>query len=203
MLNGRLYKRYPPTNLQFNGVNSLTPQVEEETLMQCLTECVEYKLLTQQYVNLNNNYSGNINGQNNYNTRNSNAIGLRQDIQAKLSVLGLYANIIVGEKKPEGVIKSYSNGGYLTVAQLQEIGNYLQNTALQFSQPISFNGGINTSNTINCNDLNATTVNASSINTNKLNLSEGNVSLQGVNLTLNYNNMNYSFPSSMLNLITP
>lgn len=203
MLNGRLYKRYPPTNLQFNGVNSLTPQVEEETLMQCLTECVEYKLLTQQYVNLNNNYSGNINGQNNYNTRNSNAIGLRQDIQAKLSVLGLYANIIVGEKKPEGVIKSYSNGGYLTVAQLQEIGNYLQNTALQFSQPISFNGGINTSNTINCNDLNATTVNASSINTSELNLNEGKVTLQGVNLALNYNNINYSFPSSMLNFANP
>ena len=204
MLNGRLYKRYPPGNVQYYGVNGLTPQIEQETLLQCLTECVEYRLTTQEYVNLSNNYAGNVSGQNNYSTRNSNAIGLRQDIQAKLSVLGLYANIIVGDKKPDGLGNSiYNNKGNLTISQLQSIGNYLQGTALQFSQPITFNGGINTSNTINCNDLNATTVNASSINTNKLNISEGNVSLQGVNLSIDYNNIQYNFPASLLNMATP
>lgn len=207
MLNGRLYKRYPPDALQFNGVNGLTPQVEQETLMQCLTECVEYKLLTQQYVNLNNNYSGNISGQNNYNTRNSNAIGLRQDIQAKLSVLGLYANIIVGEKKPEGVIKSYSNGGYLTIQQLQEIGNYLQNASLTFNKSITFNGGINTMANINADTINSASANVTSLNATNANITNltanGNINLNGAELSTVYHGITYRFPQSMLDLTSP
>ena len=106
MLNGRLYKRYPPGNVQYNGYNGLTPQVEKQTLLQALTECVEYKLITQQYVNLNNTYSGTVNGSNNYQTQNNNVIGLRQDITAKLTLLGLYASILLGDKKPKSVLEA-------------------------------------------------------------------------------------------------
>ena len=104
MLNGRLYKRYPPGDVQFHGYKNLTPQMEAETLYECLTECVEYRLITQQYVNLNNSYSGTVNGSNAYNTQNNNVIGLRQDITAKLTMLGLYANALIGDVKPKSVV---------------------------------------------------------------------------------------------------
>ena len=115
MLNGRLYERYTPGAVVFHGYGNLTPQVEEQTLYQCLTECVEYRLITQQYVNLTNSYSGMVNGANNYQTQNNNVIGLRQDIQAKLSILGLYANVLIGKKVPKSTEYQTEHDGFNTI----------------------------------------------------------------------------------------
>ena len=144
MLNGRLYEKYPPGAVVFRGYGSLTPQVEEQTLYQCLTECVEYRLITQQYVNLNNSYSGMVNGTNNYQTQNNNVIGLRQDIQAKLSLLGLYANVLLGKKVPKSTEYQDEHDGHLTInfSNLQQWYGFIQNTAWNFTKPISFQGGM-------------------------------------------------------------
>ncbi|MBQ6628220.1 MAG: hypothetical protein IJH65_05315 [Methanobrevibacter sp.] len=115
MLNGRLYERYTPGAVVFKGWGSLSPQVEEQTLYQCITECVEYRLITQQYVNLTNSYSGMVNGQNNYQTQNNNVIGLRQDIQAKLSLLGLYANVLLGKKVPKSTEYQIDHDGFNSI----------------------------------------------------------------------------------------
>ena len=144
MLNGRLYERYTPGAVVFKGWGSLTPQVEEQTLYQCLTECVEYRLITQQYVNLTNSYSGMVNGQNNYQTQNNNVIGLRQDIQAKLSLLGLYANVLLGKKVPKSTEYQKEDDGFNTInfGNLQQWYGLIQNTAWNFTKPISFQGGM-------------------------------------------------------------
>lgn len=201
MLNGRLYRRYNPSNLKFNGYNNLSPQLEQKTLLQCLTECVEYRLITQQYVNLNNTYSGVVNGTNNYNTANSNVIGLRQDIQAKLSVLGLYANILLGDKKPNSVLMTDTTGGTnaINYNNLQEWMTFIQQTAWTFMNNITFSGGINTTN------ITANNVNASSVNTSTLNTSTANITtLNGLNkIEASVNGITYSFPQSMLDLTSP
>lgn len=206
MLNGRLYKRYPPGNVQYHGYNGLSPAVEKQTLLQALTECVEYKLITQQYVNLNNSYSGAINGSNNYQTQNNNVIGLRQDITAKLTLLGLYASILLGDKKPDSVLKANSCSGSGTIV---DYGNYsewvnlIQNTSWQFSNTCYFNGGINTNTlttqTINATTTNTTTLNATQINGDQLNIS--NFSFQDISTTLN--GITYKLPQSMLNFCAP
>ena len=144
MLNGRLYEKYPPGAVVFRGYGNLTPEVEEQTLYQCLTECVEYRLITQQYVNLNNSYSGMVNGNNNYQTQNNNVIGLRQDIQAKLSLLGLYANVLLGKKVPKSTEYQNEHDGHLTInfSNLQQWYGFIQNTAWNFTKPISFQSGM-------------------------------------------------------------
>ena len=144
MLNGRLYEKYPPGAVVFRGYGNLTPEVEEQTLYQCLTECVEYRLITQQYVNLNNSYSGMVNGNNNYQTQNNNVIGLRQDIQAKLSLLGLYANVLLGKKIPKSTEYQNEHDGHLTInfSNLQQWYGFIQNTAWNFTKPISFQNGM-------------------------------------------------------------
>lgn len=200
MLNGRLYKRYPPGNLQYNGVNGLTPTVEKETLLQCLTECVEYKLITQQYVNLNNTYSGTVNGSNNYQTQNNNVIGLRQDITAKLTVLGLYASILLGDKKPDAVLSAQSHNtiGGLTYGNFEQWASFIQNTKWQFSQSCYFNGGINTTN------ITANNVTASSVNTSTLNTSTANITtLNSTSTITKLNGVEYTFPTTTLNLAIP
>ena len=144
MLNGRLYERYTPGAVVFKGWGSLSPQVEEQTLYQCITECVEYRLITQQYVNLTNSYSGMVNGQNNYQTQNNNVIGLRQDIQAKLSLLGLYANVLLGKKVPKSTEYQIDHDGFNSInfGNLQQWYGLIQNTAWNFTKPISFQGGM-------------------------------------------------------------
>lgn len=210
MLNGRLYKRYPPGNVQYNGYNGLTPQVEKQTLLQALTECVEYKLITQQYVNLNNTYSGTVNGSNNYQTQNNNVIGLRQDITAKLTLLGLYASILLGDKKPKSVLEAgdgSQSGTFIDYGNWQQWINFIQHTQWVFSNTCTFNGGINTTNlnadTLNATTTNSTTVNATKINTNELNVNDNNVNLNVNSVITSYNGCNYTFPTDTLRLVNP
>ena len=92
MVNGRLYKTFPPANVVFNGTATLTAESQEITLYSMLTEAVLYKLKTGSFVNVNNSFSGNVNGNNNFSTSNSNVVGLRNDIRDKLVQLGLYKN---------------------------------------------------------------------------------------------------------------
>ena len=92
MLNGRLYKRYNPANLQFNGVGNLTVEAEQDTLYSLLTEAVLYKIQTGAFVNVSNTFGGNITGLNHFQSSNSNIIGLRNDIRDKLVALNLYKN---------------------------------------------------------------------------------------------------------------
>lgn len=92
MLNGRLYKRYNPANLQFNGVANLSAEAEQDTLYSLLTEAVLYKIQTGAFVNVSNTFGGNITGLNHFQSSNSNVIGLRNDIRDKLVALNLYKN---------------------------------------------------------------------------------------------------------------
>ena len=92
MVNGRLYQMFPPANVVFNGTANLTAESQEITLYSMLTEAVLYKLKTGSFVNVNNSFSGNVNGNNNFSTSNSNVVGLRNDIRDKLVQLGLYKN---------------------------------------------------------------------------------------------------------------
>ena len=92
MVNGRLYQMFPPANVVFNGTTNLTAESQEITLYSMLTEAVLYKLKTGSFVNVNNSFSGNVNGNNNFSTSNSNVVGLRNDIRDKLVQLGLYKN---------------------------------------------------------------------------------------------------------------
>ena len=92
MLNGRLYKRYNPANLQFNGVANLSSEAEQDTLYSLLTEAVLYKIQTGAFVNVSNTFGGNITGLNHFQSSNSNIIGLRNDIRDKLVALNLYKN---------------------------------------------------------------------------------------------------------------
>jgi hypothetical protein len=92
MLNGRLYKRYNPANLQFNGVGNLSAEAEQDTLYSLLTEAVLYKIQTGAFVNVSNTFGGNITGLNHFQSSNSNVIGLRNDIRDKLVALNLYKN---------------------------------------------------------------------------------------------------------------
>lgn len=201
MLNGRLYKRYPPGDVQFNGYKNLTPQMEAETLYECLTECVEYRLITQQYVNLNNSYSGTVNGSNAYQTQNNNVIGLRQDITAKLTMLGLYANALIGDVKPKAVVDNpwEDNGKLINYANLQLWYSTFSQHDWSFSAPITFQNNITFLGDVNAMDFNAnnivanttntTTLNATTINTTNLNFNGTVPSLDLNNLNLN-NNLN-------------
>ena len=189
MLNGRLYERYTPGAVVFHGYGNLTPQVEEQTLYQCLTECVEYRLITQQYVNLTNSYSGTVNGANNYQTQNNNVIGLRQDIQAKLSILGLYANVLIGKKVPKSTEYQTEHDGFNTInfSNLQQWYGFIQNTAWNFTKPISFQGGmsfsgdVNFTNSVNVPSLTSKTgVFSNSLQTSLLNVN----TIQGNDINL-------------------
>ena len=92
MLNGRLYKKYNPANLQFNGTANLSSEAEQDTLYSLLTEAVLYKIQTGAFVNVSNTFGGNITGLNHFQSSNSNIIGLRNDIRDKLVALNLYKN---------------------------------------------------------------------------------------------------------------
>ena len=92
MLNGRLYKQYNPSNLQFNGVGNLSASAEQDTLYSLLTEAVLYRIQTGAFVNVSNTFGGNITGLNHFQSSNSNVIGLRNDIRDKLVALNLYKN---------------------------------------------------------------------------------------------------------------
>ena len=209
MLNGRLYRRYNPSNLKFNGYNGLSPQVEQKTSLQCLTECVEYRLITQQYVNLNNTYSGVVNGTNNYNTANSNVIGLRQDIQAKLSVLGLYANILLGDKKPNSVLMTDTTGGtnVINYNNLQEWITFIQQTNWTFNGTLTFNGQVDFANETSFfrmpNFDSGWGTPYFTCNQNLYGTSGSNIVLYGGTYSATLNGITYTFPQSMLDLTTP
>lgn len=132
-LNGRLYQKYNPNNLQFHGTDKLTPEQEERTLYVCLTLCVQYNLETGVYVNLNNSYSGNVNGNNNFSANNSNVIGWRNDIRDMLTQLGLYKNIYIGNVKPEGALFSNINP-YINMGNLQSLVNFIENYDWTFKE---------------------------------------------------------------------
>ena len=128
MLNGRLYNKYNPANLTFNGNNILSPQVEQETLYSLLTEAVLYKIQTGTYVNVSNNFGGNVNGSNNFNTTNSNVVGLRNDIRDKLVLIGLYKNANFANAATPNLYEKASPGvnqGPLTMQQTAQLNSYL------------------------------------------------------------------------------
>ena len=198
MLNGRLYEKYPPSAVVFKGIGKITPQVEEQTLYQCLTECVEYRLITQQYVNLTNSYSGVVSGSNNYQTENNNVIGLRQDIASKLSLLGLYSITLIGKKVPKSTEYQEEHDGFQSInfANLQQWYGFIQNTGWNFTKPITFAGGMKFSgDVLFTNGVNFKgAISAQSLTTDALNLNGGNISGVG-NLdafTLNLYDDNYS-----------
>ena len=125
MLNGRLYKTYPSNgNITFKGVGQLSAQDEQTTLYSALTEAVLYKIQTGAFVNLKNNYNGNITGSNNFDTSNSNVIGLRNDIRDKLVMLQLYKSATFNNPTVEATIQSQQNQT-LTVQQSTQISNWL------------------------------------------------------------------------------
>ena len=195
MLNGRLYKRYPPGDVQFNGYKNLTPQMEAETLYECLTECVEYRLITQQYVNLNNSYSGTVNGSNAYQTQNNNVIGLRQDITAKLTMLGLYANALIGDVKPKAVVDNgwEDNGKLINYANLQLWYSTFAQHNWSFEAPITFQNNITFLGDVNAMDFNANNITANTTNTSTLNattINTTNLNFYGVVPSLDLNNLN-------------
>lgn len=216
MLNGRLYKRYPPGDVQFNGYKNLTPQMEAETLYECLTECVEYRLITQQYVNLNNSYSGTVNGSNAYQTQNNNVIGLRQDITAKLTMLGLYANALIGDVKPKAVVDNpwEDNGKLINYANLQLWYSTFSQHDWSFSAPITFQNNITFLGDVNAMDFNANNIVANNINGTNGNFTNLNVTnLTATNgsgkLTFNetsivttLNGVSYTFPQTVFDLQT-
>lgn len=124
MLNGRLYKRYNPANLQFNGVANLSAEAEQDTLYSLLTEAVLYKIQTGAFVNVSNTFGGNITGLNHFQSSNSNVIGLRNDIRDKLVALNLYKNANYTNptvKQPPQLL----NDNPLTVQQASSINSWL------------------------------------------------------------------------------
>ena len=124
MVNGRLYKTYPSNgNITFKGVGNLSPQDEQTTLYSALTEAVLYKIQTGAFVNLKNNYNGNITGSNNFDTANSNVIGLRNDIRDKLVMLQLYKSATFSNPTVEATIQPQNQP--LTVQQSAQISNWL------------------------------------------------------------------------------
>ena len=124
MLNGRLYKTYPSNgNITFKGVGELSAQDEQTTLYSALTEAVLYKIQTGAFVNLKNNYNGNITGGNNFDTSNSNVIGLRNDIRDKLVMLQLYKSATFTNPTVEATIQPQNQP--LTVQQSTQISNWL------------------------------------------------------------------------------
>ena len=216
MVNGRLYQRYPPGDVQFNGYKNLTPQMEAETLYECLTECVEYRLITQQYVNLNNSYSGTVNGSNAYQTQNNNVIGLRQDITAKLTMLGLYANALIGDVKPKAVVENgwEDNGKLINYANLQLWYSTFSQHNWSFSAPITFENNITFLGDINAMDFNANNIVANNINStngNFTNLNITNLNTTNATGTLTFNEtqlvtklngVSYTFPQTVFDLQT-
>ena len=124
MLNGRLYKTYPSNgNITFKGVGELSAQDEQTTLYSALTEAVLYKIQTGAFVNLKNNYNGNITGSNNFDTSNSNVIGLRNDIRDKLVMLQLYKSATFTNPTVQATIQPQNQP--LTVQQSTQISNWL------------------------------------------------------------------------------
>ena len=124
MLNGRLYKTYSSNgNITFKGVGDLSPQDEQTTLYSALTEAVLYKIQTGAFVNLKNNYNGNITGSNNFDTSNSNVIGLRNDIRDKLVMLQLYKSATFTNPTVEATIQPQNQP--LTIQQSTQISNWL------------------------------------------------------------------------------
>ena len=124
MLNGRLYKTYPSNgNITFKGVGELSAQDEQTTLYSALTEAVLYKIQTGAFVNLKNNYNGNITGSNNFDTSNSNVIGLRNDIRDKLVMLQLYKSATFTNPTVEATVQPQNQP--LTVQQSTQISNWL------------------------------------------------------------------------------
>lgn len=124
MLNGRLYKTYSSNgNTTFKGVGNLSPQDEQTTLYSALTEAVLYKIQTGAFVNLKNNYNGNITGSNNFDTSNSNVIGLRNDIRDKLVMLQLYKSATFTNPIVEATIQPQNQP--LTIQQSTQISNWL------------------------------------------------------------------------------
>lgn len=124
MLNGRLYKTYPSNgNITFKGVGELSAQDEQTTLYSALTEAALYKIQTGAFVNLKNNYNGNITGSNNFDTSNSNVIGLRNDIRDKLVMLQLYKSATFTNPTVQATIQPQNQP--LTVQQSTQISNWL------------------------------------------------------------------------------
>lgn len=137
MLNGKLYQKYNPLNLVFNGTHNLTPQLEKQTLLICLTKCVEYNYLTGAYVNLNNSYSGNVNGNNNYSANNSNVVGLRNDIRDMLYTLGLYNNVITPNVSPSTTLYENANNVFNN-NDLYKVLRAIAQSNLTFTGTITF-----------------------------------------------------------------
>ena len=124
MLNGRLYKTYPSSGkITFQGVGDLSPQDEQTTLYSALTEAVLYKIQTGAFINLKNNYNGNITGSNNFDASNSNVIGLRNDIRDKLVMLQLYKSATFTNPTVQPTIQPQNQS--LTVSQSTQISNWL------------------------------------------------------------------------------
>lgn len=124
MLNGRLYKTYSSNgNITFKGVGELSAQDEQTTLYSALTEAVLYKIQTGAFVNLKNNYNGNITGSNNFDTSNSNVVGLRNDIRDKLVMLQLYKTATFTNPTVQATIQPQNQP--LTVQQSTQISNWL------------------------------------------------------------------------------
>ena len=124
MLNGRLYKTYSSSgNITFKGVGDLSAQDEQTTLYSALTEAVLYKIQTGAFVNLKNNYNGNITGSNNFESSNSNVIGLRNDIRDKLVMLQLYKSATFTNPTVQATIQPQNQP--LTIQQSAQISNWL------------------------------------------------------------------------------
>ena len=134
MLNGRLYQTFNP-----NGQITFKDTTQETTLYCVLTECVLYRIQTGEYINLHNQYTGNVNGTNNFNTENSNVIGLRNDIRDKLILLGLYQSGSFTQATLP-TIPNNSNSDVLTQGMLFKIVQALQNANITFNGTIEFNG---------------------------------------------------------------
>lgn len=131
MLNGRLYQTFSP-----NGQITFKDTTQQTTLYSVLTECVLYRIQTGEYINLHNQYTGNVNGTNNFSTDNSNVIGLRNDIRDKLILLGLYQSGSFTQATLP-TIPDNSNNNVLTQGMLFKIVQALQNANINFNGTIS------------------------------------------------------------------
>lgn len=131
MLNGRLYQTFNP-----NGQITFKDATQETTLYSVLTECVLYRIQTGEYINLHNQYTGNVNGTNNFSTDNSNVIGLRNDIRDKLILLGLYQSGSFTQATLPS-IPDNSNNNVLTQGMMFKIVQALQNANINFNGTIS------------------------------------------------------------------
>lgn len=131
MLNGRLYQTFNP-----NGQITFKDATQQTTLYSVLTECVLYRIQTGEYINLHNQYTGNVNGTNNFSTDNSNVIGLRNDIRDKLILLGLYQSGSFTQATLP-TIPNNSNNNVLTQEMLFKILQGLQHANIDFKGTIS------------------------------------------------------------------